>query len=50
MMLMWWRFHSQWVAAEAIVMPRSRSSSMKSIVAPTSSLPFTSWMRWIRFV
>ena len=50
MMLKWSPFHSQCVAAEAMVMPRSRSSSIESILAPTPSLPFTSWMAWIRFV
>jgi hypothetical protein len=30
------------VAADWIVMPRSRSRSIESIVAPTPSLPFTS--------
>jgi hypothetical protein len=35
-------FHSQCVAADWIVMPRSRSSSIESILAPTPSLPFTS--------
>ena len=29
---------------------RSRSSSIESILAPTPSLPLTSWMAWIRFV
>ena len=38
------------VAALAMVMPRSRSSSMESILAPTPSLPRTSWMAWIRSV
>ncbi len=33
-----------------MVMPRSFSSSMKSMVAPAPSLPFTSWMAWMRFV
>ena len=35
------------VTAEVMVMPRSCSSSMKSIVGPPS-LPLTSWIRWIR--
>ena len=35
------------VAAEAIVMPRSRSRSMESMVAPPS-FPLTSCIRWIR--
>jgi len=34
-------FHSVYVAADCIVMPLCLSSSMKSIVAPTPSLPFT---------
>ena len=34
--------HWQNVAADWIVMPRSRSSSIESIFAPTPSLPFTS--------
>ena len=42
MMLMWCFSHSQWVAALAIVIPRSRSSSIESILAPTPSLPLTS--------
>ncbi len=50
MMLMWWPSHSQWVAADWMVMPRSRSSSIESILAPTPSLPFTSWIAWMRFV
>ena len=33
----------QYVAAEEIVMPRSFSNSIESMVAPTPSLPFTSW-------
>ena len=40
MMLTWWFFHSVAVAAEAMVIPRSRSRSMKSItVVPSSMLP-----------
>jgi len=45
-----WPSHSQKVAAEAIVIPRSLSSSMESIVAPTPSLPLTSWIAWMRLV
>jgi len=40
--------HSQYVAADWIVMPFSRSSSIESILAPTWSFPFTSWIWWIR--
>ncbi len=36
--------HWQNVAADWIVMPRSRSSSIESILAPTPSLPRTSWI------
>jgi hypothetical protein len=36
-----WSFHVQKVAADWMVMPFSRSSSMLSIVAPTPSLPRT---------
>ena len=36
MMLMRWSFHSQVVAAAVIVMPRSRSCSIQSIVAAPS--------------
>jgi hypothetical protein len=43
-------FQWQCVAADWIVMPRSRSSSIESILAPTPSLPRTSWMAWIRSV
>ena len=50
MMLMRCSFQSTWVAAEEMVMPRSRSSSMESMVAPTPSLPRTSCMAWIFFV
>ena len=50
MMLMWWSFHSVYVAADWIVMPRSRSNSMESIFAPTPSFPRTSWMAWMRLV
>ena len=42
--------HWQNVAAHWMVMPRSRSSSIESIFAPTPSLPFTSWIAWIRAV
>ena len=42
--------HEQNVAADWIVMPRSRSSSIESIFAPTPSLPLTSWIAWIRAV
>ncbi len=49
MMLMWWSFQLQWVAALVIVMPRSFSSSMESMVAPTPSLPRTSCILWIRW-
>jgi hypothetical protein len=37
------------VAADWMVMPCSRSSSIESILAPTPSLPLTSWIAWIRF-
>jgi len=50
MMLISWPSHSQKVAAEAIVIPRSFSSSIESIVAPTPSLPLTSWIAWMRLV
>ena len=39
---------SQYVAADWIVMPFSRSRSIESILAPTPSLPRTSWISWIR--
>ena len=42
MMLTSWSNHWQNVAAEAMVMPRSFSNSIESMVAPTPSLPFTS--------
>ena len=42
MMLTWFLFHSQYVAALLMVMPFSRSRSIESILAPTPSLPFTS--------
>lgn len=41
MMLIWWPFHLTWVAADWIVIPRSRSNSIESIVAPTLSFPLT---------
>ena len=41
-MLISWPFHVTFVAADAIVIPLSLSSSMESIVAPTPSLPRTS--------
>ena len=40
-MLTWWSFHSTWVAADWMVIPRSLSRSIESIVAPTLSFPFT---------
>ena len=42
--------HWQNVAADWIVMPRSRSSSIESILAPTPSFPLTSWIAWMRAV
>ena len=36
MMLIWWSFHQQVVAADVIVMPRSCSCSIQSIVAAPS--------------
>ena len=48
MMLTWWSFHMVKVAALWMVIPRSRSSSMESMVAPTPSLPRTSWMARMR--
>mmetsp|Transcript_33942 Transcript_33942/g.95515 ORF Transcript_33942/g.95515 Transcript_33942/m.95515 type:complete len:233 (+) Transcript_33942:2722-3420(+) len=50
MMLIWWTGspHTQCVAADLIVIPFSRSRSMLSIVAPTPSLPRTSWILPIR--
>ena len=39
---------SQNVAADWIVMPFSRSSSMESIFAPTASRPRTSWISLMR--
>jgi hypothetical protein len=36
MMLIWWFFQKQVVAADVIVMPRFCSSSIQSIVAPPS--------------
>lgn len=42
--LILWSFQSKWVAADWIVIPFYRSSSMKSIVAPTLSVPLTSWI------
>ena len=50
MMFILWPFHRQCVAAEEMVIPLSFSSSMESIVAPTPSLPFTSWITPILFV
>ena len=47
MMLMCVSPHSTCVAADWMVMPRSRSSSMESMVAPTPSLPRTSWISLI---
>ncbi len=47
MMLMEWSAQSTLVVAEAMVMPRSRSRSMESMVAPTPSFPLTSWTLWI---
>ena len=44
MMLIGCSSQEQRVAADWIVMPRSFSSSMKSIVAPTPSFPLTSWI------
>ena len=44
MMLMRWPSHSAVVAAEVMVMPRSFSCSIQSIVAPPS---WTSPMRWV---
>lgn len=40
-MLMWVSFHFVNVAADWMVIPFSRSSSMLSILAPTPSLPRT---------
>jgi hypothetical protein len=48
MMLMWCVPQLQKVAADWIVMPFSRSRSMLSMVAPTPSLPLTSWMLSMR--
>ena len=45
MMLMRWSRQKQVVAAEVMVMPRSRSCSIQSMVAAPSC---TSPMRWIR--
>ena len=45
MMLILLSFHWTVVAAEVIVIPRSRSSSMWSITAPS---PLTSLMTWVR--
>ncbi len=44
MMLSWWSFQKQVVAADWIVMPRSCSCSMKSVVAAPS---WTSPILWI---
>ena len=41
-------FHTQYVAADWMVMPFSRSRSIESILAPTPSLPRTSWILWMR--
>ena len=43
-----WSPQAQCVAADWMVMPFSRSSSIKSILAPTPSFPRTSWMAPIR--
>ena len=43
MMLIWWSSQKQVVAAEVIVIPRSRSCSIQSMVAAPS---WTSPMRW----
>jgi hypothetical protein len=55
MMLMLWGsscscepFHTQYVAADWMVIPFSRSRSIESILAPTPSLPRTSWILWMR--
>jgi len=40
--------HWQCVAADWMVMPFSRSSSIESILAPTPSFPRTSWILSIR--
>ena len=45
MMLMRWSFHSQAVAAEVIVMPRSCSCSIQSMMAAPS---WTSPILWVR--
>ena len=45
MMLMRWSFHSQAVAAEVIVMPRSCSCSIQSMTAAPS---WTSPILWVR--
>mmetsp|Transcript_17679 Transcript_17679/g.50500 ORF Transcript_17679/g.50500 Transcript_17679/m.50500 type:complete len:215 (-) Transcript_17679:3705-4349(-) len=48
MMLIWFSFQEQWVAADCMVMPFSLSKSMESIFAPTPSFPRTSWMLLMR--
>eukprot|EP00982_Pelagococcus_subviridis_P014566 31342-Pelagococcus_subviridis.AAC.5 len=48
MMLMLLSFHLQYVAADWIVIPFSRSSSMESIFAPTPSFPRTSCIAEMR--
>ena len=45
MMLIRWSFHSQAVAAEVIVIPRSCSCSIQSITAAPS---WTSPILWVR--
>ena len=45
MMLIRWSSHSQVVAADVIVMPRSRSCSIQSIVAAPSWTSPILWMR-----
>ena len=47
MILILQSFHMVYVAADWMVIPLCFSSSMLSIVAPTPSLPFTSWMESI---
>ena len=46
--MMLWSFHMVKVAADCMVIPLCLSNSMLSMVAPTPSLPLTSWMASMR--
>ena len=44
MMLIWWSFQKQVTAAEVMVMPRSFSCSIQSVVAPPSWVSPSLWL------